>query len=260
MQAAFPTPVPRHRPLANGVFDALSAAILHGDLCPGDALPAEPRLAAQLGVKRGVLREGIKLLEQAGLVEPRQGGGTFVCDYRQRAGLDLLPALLLRPGGGFDPAVVRSVMEMRSAIAPDVARLAARRRDAAHVARLRECVLALSEGEGPERDAAPFWDALVDASDNVAYRLAYNAVLSAAALGGARLTQLLAVELEPLSDYASLVAAVDEQDAAGAAALALRIVRRGQDAVARSLAGTAGTAGMAGTSGTSGAAGPGGTA
>jgi len=234
-----PAPALAKRSLASGVFDALSAAILHGDLAPGDALPAEPRLAELLGVKRGVLREGIKRLEQAGLVEPRQGGGTFVCDYRQRAGLDLLPALLRRPDGAFDPAVVRSVMEMRSAIAPDVARLAAERRDDEQLAHLRTCALRLAEGPadaaGPGTDAAAFWDALVDASGNVAYRLAYNAVLSAAALGGEPLRRLLGVELEPLSDFASLVAAVAERDAEGAAALAHRIVRRGQEAVARSL-------------------------
>jgi len=230
---------PVHRTsLAQGVFDELSASILQGELAPGRALPAERELAAMLGVQRGVLREGIKRLEQAGLVEPRQGGGTFVCDYRKRAGLDLLPALLVRAGGEFDADVVRSVMEMRSALAPDVARLAAERRSEGQLARLRECVRVLCSDEPAEdlgEPTAAFWDALVDASDNVAYRLAYNALLNAAAMGGERLRGLLAVELEPISDFASLLAAVDEQDTEGAAGLARRIVRKGQRMVLRSL-------------------------
>ena len=205
--------------LAQGVFDELSGSILHGALAAGQALPPERELAA--------------------LVEPRQGGGTFVCDYRRRAGLDLLPALLARPGGEFDADVVRSVMEMRSALAPDVARLAAERRSDAQLARLRECLRSLyaveDTGGDPGAPTAAFWDALVDASDNVAYRLAYNALLTAAAMGGQRLRRLLDVELEPISDFACLLAAIEERDAEGAAALARRIVRKGQHAVLRSL-------------------------
>lgn len=229
-------PVPRRRSLADGVFEELSAAIVQGRLLPGEALPPEPALALLLGVKRGVLREGIKRLEQAGLVEPRQGGGTFVCDYRLRAGLDLLPALLLRADGGFDAAVVRSVMEMRSALAPDVARRAAQRRDEAQRARLEEAAAALAAAPAAARSGEPlqaFWNALVDASGNVAYRLAYNALLAAAAMGGEPLRRLLAVETERPEDYAALARAVASGDAEGAAACAAGIVRRGEETVTR---------------------------
>jgi len=236
-----PMPISRvqRRSLPEGVFDALSSAILRGELAPGEVLPAEPALSELLGVKRGVLREGVKRLEQAGLVEARQGGGTFVCDYRRRAGLDLLPGLLRTASGRFDPAVVRSVMEMRSALAPDVAALAARRRDPDQLARLRAHAAALGEAPpdavGSGSALSCFWDELVDASGNVAYRLAYNALLAVADLGGESLGRLLAAEREPFSDYASLVAAVGERDSEGARALAARIVRRGQEAVARAL-------------------------
>lgn len=233
-------PVTRRSSLPESVFRELSARILHGDLVAGSALPPERELAELLGVNRGVLREGIKRLEQAGLVEPRQGGGTFVCDYRRRAGLDLLPALLVTPDGGFQAGVVRAVMEMRSALAPDVARRAAERAGAERRARLRESVRTLEAADSDEargRSVAAFWNELVDASDNVAYRLAYNALLAAAEMGGVALRRVLAVELEPLSDYASLVAALGEGDASGAAALAARIVRRGELAIGALLAG-----------------------
>jgi len=232
-------PVPRRRSLADAVVAELSSAIVQGRIAPGEALPAEPALAALLGVKRGVLREGIKRLEQAGLVEPRQGGGTFVCDYRRRAGLDLLPVLLVRADGGFDPAVARSVMEMRSALAPDVARRAAARRSPAQRGEIEGAAAALAAAAPEDRTGAPlqtFWNALVDASGNVAYRLAYNALLAVADLGGAPLRRLLAVETEPLDDYAALAAAVADGDGARAAELAAGIVRRGEAAVGRVLA------------------------
>ena len=55
------------------VFDAIEGGILSGRLQPGDPLPAETALARQFGVNRSTVREGIRLLEQAGLVA-RSGG------------------------------------------------------------------------------------------------------------------------------------------------------------------------------------------
>ena len=51
-------------------------------------------------------------MAQTRLLEVRHGGATTVRDYRRHAGLDLLPALLVR-GGSVDVAAVRSVVEAR---------------------------------------------------------------------------------------------------------------------------------------------------
>ncbi|MDO8878233.1 MAG: FCD domain-containing protein [Pseudolabrys sp.] len=55
------------------VYDAIERQILAGRLRVGDPLPAEIQLADQFGVNRSTVREGIRLLEQSGLVE-RDGG------------------------------------------------------------------------------------------------------------------------------------------------------------------------------------------
>lgn len=55
------------------VYDAIEREILAGRMRIGDPLPTELRLADQLGVNRSTVREGIRLLEQSGLVE-RDGG------------------------------------------------------------------------------------------------------------------------------------------------------------------------------------------
>lgn len=55
------------------VYDAIEREILAGRLRVGDPLPAEMQLAEQFGVNRSTVREGIRLLEQSGLVE-RDGG------------------------------------------------------------------------------------------------------------------------------------------------------------------------------------------
>lgn len=51
------------------VGQSIRAAILEGRLRPGDLLPAEHELAEQLGVTRSTVREGLRALEHAGLVE-----------------------------------------------------------------------------------------------------------------------------------------------------------------------------------------------
>lgn len=49
-----------------------------GQLVPGDSLPAERELAGKLGVSRASLREALRGLEVAGIVETKHGGGTVV--------------------------------------------------------------------------------------------------------------------------------------------------------------------------------------
>jgi DNA-binding FadR family transcriptional regulator len=60
------------------VQDALRNFIIENHLQPGDRLPSEMELAAQLGVSRNPIREAIKGLEALGLVEVRVGLGAFV--------------------------------------------------------------------------------------------------------------------------------------------------------------------------------------
>lgn len=54
--------------------------IAGGRLKPGDRLPSERDLSARLGVSRNTLREALRALEHAGIVEMRKGatGGAFV--------------------------------------------------------------------------------------------------------------------------------------------------------------------------------------
>jgi molybdopterin/thiamine biosynthesis adenylyltransferase/DNA-binding transcriptional regulator YhcF (GntR family) len=69
--------VPRHT-LNELVSSRLAALILEGGLKPGDQLPPERELMAQLGVSRATLREGLKALAESHLIDARQGVGWFV--------------------------------------------------------------------------------------------------------------------------------------------------------------------------------------
>ena len=64
--------------LSDAIVRQLENLILEGVLRPGERLPPERELAAQLQVSRPSVREALQRLEAAGLVETRHGGGTFV--------------------------------------------------------------------------------------------------------------------------------------------------------------------------------------
>ena len=68
-----------------------------GRYAPGERLPTQRALAAELGVNMASVREGIKRLEQLQLVEVRHGDAMRVRDWRAHGGLDVLVHAL---GGG----------------------------------------------------------------------------------------------------------------------------------------------------------------
>ena len=85
--------------VSDAVYDQLSREILEGRMSAGQTLPAERALCQMLGVNRGAVREALKRLSQAGLVQVRHGGGATVLDFRETAGMDLLSGLLFSSDG-----------------------------------------------------------------------------------------------------------------------------------------------------------------
>ncbi|MBI4011844.1 MAG: FadR family transcriptional regulator [Candidatus Rokubacteria bacterium] len=60
------------------IQERIKRTIIERDLKPGDPLPPETEMAVELGVSRNSLREAVKALQSAGLIETRHGHGTFV--------------------------------------------------------------------------------------------------------------------------------------------------------------------------------------
>ncbi|MHA3021466.1 FadR/GntR family transcriptional regulator [Mycobacterium sp. BMJ-28] len=202
------------RSVSGDVFDQIIADVLSGEMQPGDALPSERRLAEVLGVSRPAVREALKQLTAAGLVEIRQGDTTTVRDFRKHAGLDLLPRLLLR-GGELDPAVVRSILETRLHNGPKVAELAAARRLPELASRLDDAIAALAAETDPvqrQRHALAFWDHLVDGADSIAFRLMYNTLRATYEPALPALATLMAAEVGRPQAYRAIADAVTAGD------------------------------------------------
>ncbi|HZN48097.1 MAG TPA: GntR family transcriptional regulator [Ramlibacter sp.] len=73
-------PVGRSPRLSDAIATKIEQRILEGTLKPGDRLPSERELAADLGVSRPSLREAIQKLVSKGLLHTRERGGTHVTD------------------------------------------------------------------------------------------------------------------------------------------------------------------------------------
>jgi DNA-binding FadR family transcriptional regulator len=206
----------RRRSVPDEVFEQLAAEVVGGGLGPGEPLPSERRLAELLGVSRPAVREALQRLSQAGLVEVRQGDTTTVRDFRRHGGLELLPRLLVL-AGSLDLGVARSLLEARLLLGPQVAGLAARKlgsapeRAAAVGADLRAVVRRLAESEDPvarQYDALAFWDLVVDAGDNIAFRLMFNSLRAAYEPAVEALATVMAAEVEQVATYEALADAV----------------------------------------------------
>jgi GntR family transcriptional regulator, transcriptional repressor for pyruvate dehydrogenase complex len=225
----------KRRSVSDAVFDQLSDEIVAGRLGPGESLPAERALTELLQVNRQAVREALKRLGEAGLIEISHGGSTRVRDFRRNASLALLPRLMLRPDGTVDPATVRSVMEMRAALGPDVARRAAERATGEQAASLGAVVERMATAGGDPAALVQldlqFWDELVDASDNVAYRLAFNTLRHTYEPVADVLAGAMAGELGDLRNHRTIADAVGDADADAAERAARRLLVKGTAAI-----------------------------
>lgn len=162
------------------IVASLRGKIVRGDLALGRRLPSEPELASQLGVSRPMLREALKALEVSGYLEVRRGygGGRFVAAPEP----DEFHAITSAPLSTMD-VEPRHVMDVRLAVEPMAARLAARARDAADLGRaLRRLGMA---GARPARavDAlVQFHLALVESSGNPVFVAVYESLRGPIAL------------------------------------------------------------------------------
>ncbi|MDJ0385358.1 FadR/GntR family transcriptional regulator [Streptomyces sp. G-G2] len=75
-------------------IEKIKAMILSGRLKPGDRLPKEPDLAAQLGLSRNSLREAVKALSLLNVLDVRQGDGTYVTSLEPSLLLEALSFIL----------------------------------------------------------------------------------------------------------------------------------------------------------------------
>ena len=118
MEAGFVPVGPRRT--FEGAVEQIAERVRLGELGAGERLPSERELAAALQISRATLREAVRVLVDAGVLEVRSGagGGMFVAS-------DYVPFELLRSMSGLRLDEVAGVLEARRLLEPRVAQLAA---------------------------------------------------------------------------------------------------------------------------------------
>jgi GntR family transcriptional repressor for pyruvate dehydrogenase complex len=120
---------------SEGVVTQLREMIQHGELRPGDRLPPERDLAKSLGVSRPTLRAGIRSLAAVGILQSRQGAGTFVVNTEGPPSLDSSPLRLMAALHGFTTG---EMFEARLSLEMAIAGLAAERATGDQMASISE--------------------------------------------------------------------------------------------------------------------------
>ena len=220
----------RRRSVPDEVADQLVDRIVSGRIAAGGPLPSERDLADTLAVSRPTVRAALQRLAQSGLVEIRQGGGTRVRDFRRHAGLDLLPRLIVGDGG-LDLRVVRDVIRTRSSIGPVLARSAAEAGEGPPLAEAVQANDVARDGVARQRAALAFWDAVVERSGSIVYRLMFNGLRAAYEPMLDVLAGAMAAEVDRVDTYAALAAAIEAGDADGAQDLAADLLSSGHGAI-----------------------------
>jgi GntR family transcriptional repressor for pyruvate dehydrogenase complex len=110
-------------PVTEAAIEAIRRLIISGELPPGARLPAEAELATELGMSRGTVREAVRALVTARVLDVRRGDGTYVTSLR--------PELLLQ-GIGFVVDLMQDewsleLVEVRRVLEPAATALAAAR-------------------------------------------------------------------------------------------------------------------------------------
>ncbi|MFD9859068.1 FadR/GntR family transcriptional regulator [Streptomyces alboflavus] len=216
--------------LVDLVIAQMESLISDGEWPVGTKIPAEPLLVEQLAVGRNTVREAVRALVHTGMLEPRQGDGTYV-----RASSDFGAAVQRR----VRKASVLEAYEVRASLERDAARYAAERRTPEDLAALRA---ALDErGRAWESgDTEAFVDADMTFHRAVA-AAAHNAVLAElyGHLSDAMRTTVKAVIGAAVPDsvrhqidaHSAIVDAIEARDPATAEAVVLAHLAEGMAAL-----------------------------
>lgn len=212
-----PPALPLGRNLTYGLLDALGRAIVVGDYKCLD-FPTEGELAQKHGVSRQVTREAVKMLAAKGMLSARPKHGTFLQpdENWNLFDQDVLRWLLDRK---FSISTLRHFNELRLAVEPQAAALAAIRGTAAQVYAISQGLVRMRAAENGlddslEADIA-FHVAVLRASDNP-FLAQFKEVVTTALRTSIRFTNRIAGRTASVADHAAVYEAIAKHDADGA--------------------------------------------
>ncbi len=158
------------------VVDKITNSIINGGLSDGELLPPENQLCEIFGISRSILREAIRALVSKGLVEVKQGHGTSV-----RLPKIEIPEEAVRNFLMTNKLSLLQLMEVRTPIEVEVARLAAERREEKHLNIMERSLQIMNDDSNSvevyaDADEA-FHKAIIDASNNPLFGIMIRSIM-----------------------------------------------------------------------------------
>jgi DNA-binding FadR family transcriptional regulator len=205
------------RNLTFGMLDALGRAIVTGAY-DGRRFPTEAELAAEHDVSRSVTREAVKMLTAKGLLTARPRKGTTVqpASSWNLFDADVLRWLLERE---FSLELLRQFSELRIAIEPEAAALAALKADPGSIAAIEAGYARMEAAEAGADDALEsdiaFHIAILEACGNPFYRQ-FRDVVETALRTSIRFTNRFKGRTASLPAHHAVLAAIQARDSGGA--------------------------------------------
>jgi GntR family transcriptional regulator, transcriptional repressor for pyruvate dehydrogenase complex len=202
-------------PVPTEIAKGLIADLLSGASLPGDRLPSERELSSAIGVARSVVRDALRLLTLLGIIEVRQGNGSY---YRATES-ELLPKVV-EWGLLLGQRSTDEFIEARCCVEIALASLAAERRTEEDLLDLRSLLRKM--------EAASTTQDFIDADTAFHLRLAEtagNSVLAGILLSIrsliqvwiTRVTESAEFNVQSYEEHVRILAAIEEQDESRAA-------------------------------------------
>jgi DNA-binding FadR family transcriptional regulator len=206
-------PLALGRTLAYGLLDHLGCAIVTGRY-DDETFPTEAQLAKRYGVSRSVTREAVKMLAAKGLLSARPRQGTIIepTSSWNLFDTDVLRWLLERQ---FSVDLLKQFNQLRIAIEPEAAALAAQFARTAQIERINEGLERMSAAERGADDTleadTAFHVAILNASNNPFYAQ-FRDVVSTALRTSIRFTNRIKGRTANVADHAQVRDAILMRD------------------------------------------------
>lgn len=207
------------RSLVDLALEQLRTRINDGDWEVGQRLPTEPELAAELGISRNTVREAMRVLAFAGLIEIRQGDGSYL-----RGRVDPMDTLRV-----LSSCSTEQVRETRQILEVEAIGLAAMRRTDEDLRLLHQALAASAQHYHGELDAYVccdllFHQRLIDAAHNPALSELYRYTSSIVSNQIRRTLDINPRRQSVFDLHIALLEAVEQQDPQRAMALCRTLI------------------------------------
>jgi len=200
----------RRVPLYEAVAERLREFIADHGLAPGERLPSERELAAQLGVSRTSVRQGLTLLRVTGLIDIRHGDGIYLTHTLEDVVAPIAAQIVVE-----NPDLV-AIGEVRNALEAQAARLASLRRSRDDLTTMVQSLGDMSSdidagghGIAPDRN---FHRAIIDSSRSPVLQDALKRLDAGSNQIAVASLQRPGQPRRSLADHHAIFAAIDRRD------------------------------------------------